>query len=358
MKLLASVFCIHGCDNRPRYAIILLTVYFAFFLLTLIAQQQAIFSSLTLMVATAITALTTKRRLNDAKLIKNWLHIASGLFFVVGIVIIFAQQNAFYWLLLFPAAFSSLLLTYPSKTNGHYILGYYGPVDLSEFQQQTINSHRIEPSFSQSAIDENEPYQQSTVQQPPHHFAHQPNDLGEFIREKLLVKQHAKWAILTLVTAILITIVATIYTSEAQQEIGNQQTEIAELPTAIEPPKLLYPLTFPDTFSIMMTEYSGVVLSWPGDYSEQTLIWQQLSAEGDNSCQQLIFNKNKAIRTLKVEVDENGDHFAYFSPLDSQVLIQDLAIKSNFKLCGYKFSLKGTQALLGKTSPYNNYVSY
>jgi len=353
----------HGCDNRVRFGVISIGVYFAFLLFTLIAQQHVFISIILLVIATAITALTTMRRLKDAKLIRNWLHISSGLFFVVGAIIIYSQQNAFYWLLLLPLAFSSLLLTYPSQGNHGYILGYFGPVDLSEYRQQSLSSSRIEPSFSQTAAINTDNIQQSTVhesyQQKPSYKEQSHGDIGEFIREKLLKKHNAKYAILTIILIIAAAIGATIQQNNSDELIETPQqsaNETVEIQT--EQLAQLYPLDFPDSFSLMMTEHSGLILSWPGDITENETIWRQITAIGDNSCQQLVFNNKKSIRTIKVKVDDNGDHFAYFSPLDSELLIQNLAFRSRFKLCGYDFSLKGTQALLGKTSPYNDYVSY
>ena len=77
-----------------------------------------------------------------------------------------------------------------------------------------------------------------------------------------------------------------------------------------------------------------------------------LSGSGDKSCQTISFNKGEAIRPIGVLVDNGSDYFASFSPLDSKELIQALAFRGNFSLCGYNFSLKGSQAVLGKNSQY------
>jgi hypothetical protein len=50
--------------------------------------------------------------------------------------------------------------------------------------------------------------------------------------------------------------------------------------------------------------------------------------------------------------------FADFSPLDTQQLIQLIAFKRSFNLCDYDFSLKGSQAALGKHHAYAPYVEY
>jgi hypothetical protein len=86
------------------------------------------------------------------------------------------------------------------------------------------------------------------------------------------------------------------------------------------------------------------------------LIWQQLTTQGDETCKGITYNNGDMIRTLNVIHENDGDYFAKFSPLDTKVLIRNLAIRSSFKLCGYKFSLNGSQSTLGKHSYYSKFV--
>ncbi|MEY8213749.1 MAG: hypothetical protein RPR97_04600, partial [Colwellia sp.] len=119
-----------------------------------------------------------------------------------------------------------------------------------------------------------------------------------------------------------------------------------------------HPLAMPDNFTLFLSEYQGVIINWQVDKANTAEIWSQQSAKGDKSCQSITFNKGKSIRTLHVQIERNSDYFANFSPLDSKAIIQALAFKNSFSLCGYNFSLKGTQAILGKHKHYAGWIDY
>jgi hypothetical protein len=118
----------------------------------------------------------------------------------------------------------------------------------------------------------------------------------------------------------------------------------------------------PDNYTLYLSEHQGITINWQADEVSNTLLWSQLTAQGDESCKQISFNKGEPIRTLTVQVENttgtNNDYFASFSPLDSKTLIQALAFRGNFTLCGYDFSLKGSQAALGKNELYAQWVDY
>ena len=107
----------------------------------------------------------------------------------------------------------------------------------------------------------------------------------------------------------------------------------------------------------MFNDQKALVVHWQADVVDNNEFWTLGTAIGDKSCKAIEFNNELPIRTLKVSTENNG-FYAYFSPLDTKALIKNIAFKNNFALCGYKFSLKGSQAALGKSAFYSPLVEY
>jgi len=330
-------------------------------------MRQLVFSFVLLLILTTILALTTTRRLHDAKLSKNWLVAPSITFLIAGIVIILTGHSSSYWLLIIPTLCAGLLLTYPSKGKHHYILGYFGPIDLSEYQNQAVNTHvnrhRIEPKLSihhhteQTAVSINNSHLTSTnintskeQQERGKSF-----DIGELIRLKILDKKNARITVIagigTAIVAVLISLLNSAFTND---DVEHKLTEVKERKTPIRTNLL----AMPDNFSLYSTQYKGVIIHWQADEVETNQLWSQLSATGDESCKAIQFNKGDDIRTLSVLVENGIDYYANFSPLDNSQLVQALAFRGKFTLCGYSFSLKGSQAALSKNGFYANFVKY
>jgi len=108
----------------------------------------------------------------------------------------------------------------------------------------------------------------------------------------------------------------------------------------------------------MLSTFEGVIVNWPADAPKESLIWSQLSAQGDSSCQNITFNNGDSFRTLSVINDDNGEFYANFSPLDTKAILNSVAFRGKFTLCGYAFSLKGSQAILGKHKAYSEFIDY
>mgnify|MGYP001592775578 FL=1 len=325
--------------------------------------------------------LTTLRRLQDAKLNKSWLFASSLSFALTALIIIFSQQHSSYYLLVIPALCSAALLTYPSKQSAkknNYTLGYIGPVDMSEYQevahQGKSAKFRIEPSIAGESTINLDLQQQGAQQayavgnsQQTSPLDSNQADIGELIRLKLLGNKKAQLAIIAIV---ILTLAAILTPWLLASFSGNDSGEV-EMST---PPQMTtstsanstivreHPLVMPDNFSLYLSQHQGVVINWQADEVSSDVLWSQFSAQGDESCQQISFDKGKPIRTLSVNVERkdaaNTDYFASFSPLDSQALIQALAFRGKFSLCGYDFSLKGSQSALGKNENYAHWVNY
>jgi len=148
VPLLKSLFCYLGSDNRVRFAIICFSCHLFFIIFTSLFSFSTLASLCILALSSVVLSLTTKRRLTDAHLGKNWLIFPNAFFVVISFITMMISESIAYWLMLLPLVIYSLLLTYRRKTNHNYILGYNGPVDLGCYQQSTSLNKRIEPTFS------------------------------------------------------------------------------------------------------------------------------------------------------------------------------------------------------------------
>ncbi|WDE06915.1 hypothetical protein SG34_008495 [Thalassomonas viridans] len=370
MQLLKSIFCLSGFDNRQRYCAICGISYLSFLLLSAILAGHVISSALVLFIAVIICVFTTRRRLQDARLNKNWSFAPGVIFALTGLVIISVNHGGAYWLLLMPMALSALLLTYPGKPGKTYQLGYNGPVDLHKFHRPHAHSSqaqsRIEPTLTATgeaeqtiSFDSHEPAAPEAARVSAEGFNDDAShtDPGEQIRLLLLNKKNALYAggiiLAFIITGILVSL---LFSSREQQA---ETPENSSQPRAqIQQDEKLHKIDLPDNFSLMLNQYQGVIINWQSDKTEQTQIWSLKSAEGDSSCEKITFNNGESYRTYAVTTEMGDSYFASFSPLDTQPLLQAIAFRGNFRLCGYKFSLKGSQAVLGKNNHYANFIDY
>jgi len=383
VQFLKSLFCLQGVDNRTRFFAICCAVYVIFIMIISAFTGKAFISLAILALFTPILAFTSLRRLKDAKLNKKWLFVPTILFVLTSLIIIFSEKNNSYYLLLISALCLAVLLTYPSVRKKNllplnYILGYFGPVDMSEYQQVTHQGKqakfRIEPTLvGNDSVNLNSDEQavlQINETASPYSNGKKQIDLGEIIRLKLLSNRKAQLAIVIVLTIMLVSVCASILTEylsndeEAQVQVRQEtNNENINIQNTLERKHLL---AMPDNFLLFISQHQGIIINWQADEVSTPLLWSQTTAQGDDSCQQISFNKGNPIRTLMVQVENNttvtsgvyNNYFATFSPLDSKALIQALAFRGSFSLCGYDFSLKGSQAALGKNKQYADWVEY
>jgi hypothetical protein len=398
VQFLKSLFCLQGFDNRTRFFSICSATYVIFIMLSSAFTGKVFISLIVLVLFTPLLVFTSLRRIKDGKINKKWLIVPNVLFVLMTFIIIFSKQGNYYYLLLIPAFFSSILLTYPSinKVNSaslKYIFGYFGPVDMTEYQQTTYKnntkSYRIEPSVTSNNSENfrTENYHTENVNTENynsnnlinddklayqnHENKEQPSnknqrDLGELIRLKLLNNRKAQLTVAIILTVVFFSICASWLMSYFQSDTLSKEESIELTTSTHNQLNRNYPLPMPDNFSLFLTQHRGVIINWQADEVSNPILWSQSIATGDKSCQQISFNKGNPIRTLMVQVESNptvnsgilNNYFAIFSPLDSKVLIQALAFRGGFSLCGYDFSLKGSQAALSKNKQYADWVSY
>ena len=323
-----------------------------------------------------VLACGTKRRLRDAKLNKNWQLVPAVLLFLTGLLNLVIESSGSYYLLILPLLSSALLLTYPSKNNqenNHYILGYYGPVDLGQYRHQPSSAQthkrRIEPTLvadanktaNETLVVNEKAAQESNIN---HDFDHNTKqaDLGELIRINLLSNRKLQLTTIAFITVLFIAIFASSFVSPVNPQLSEeiQQNNEQQVNTAAQTINMSanreHLLAMPDNFNLYLSAYQGIIIQWQADEIANGELWSQLKAEGDKSCQSIKFNKGTPLRPLAVIVENGNEYFASFSPLDSKELVQALAFRGKFSLCGYSFSLKGSQAVLGKNQQYAKFL--
>ena len=373
MPFLQAVFCLKGFDDRSRFFTTSIIAILGFIFCSAIFSNYLVVSFTILLILTLVLSCSTKRRLHDAKLNKNWQLVPGALLLLTGVLSLFIENSGSYYLLILPTLSTALLLTYPSKNakeKNNYILGYYGPVDLSSFKQETVvikaHNQRIEPTLAADGASE-QLYMNETIAEqditPDNQFDYKNDsnqvDIGELIRLKFLSNRKLQLGIIASVSLIFIAVLvnsAINAINPQQKKVNDAELNAPQVLSKTVPTNILinksHLLAMPDNFNLYLSEYQGVIIHWQADQVANGELWSQLSTNGDKSCQSIKFNKGSSIRPLTVLVENGSEYFASFSPLDSGELIQALAFRGKFSLCGYSFSLKGSQAVLGKHNQY------
>lgn len=362
LPFIQSLFCKQGLDNRYRFAAIITASHFVFIFLWLIFAHSTTFLTLLAALMSVLVFFTSKRRLQDAGLTTYWVW-GPSLSFALASIILLNIVNSWAMLSFIPALFSaSYLLSLPTRNNQQYTYGYAGPVDLSYQTSKSIHERRkIEPSIH-GTVDQlqfAEVHHRPTVTRTQDSSSSvKPVSIEQWFTDHILSIKHIKVVAPALVSlAIMLVLLVNNYRSDQEQELAEQQVaneESASPVSAIE--KLQHVVSMPDDFELASNEFGAIKLRWQADTMSDKTLWDIASASGDKSCTHLSFNQGNKYRSLRVDVIESGTYIATFSPLDSEGIVKDLAYKNTFTLCGYNFSLKGSQAVIGKHSFFGKWL--
>jgi len=317
---------------------------------------NAFASAVIFLFSLTLITLSTVRRVNDANL-QPKLAIPSTLLSLVSLTTITnIDSNIALWSLVFPIAYFVLLSTYKSNSNLAKILGYSGPVDLSEFNNSRKSSAnlRVEPSFDGHSTSI-EPAANAIVQQRATTKEREAISLDFSV----LLEQVSRHKKLIIAGAASLVVILAVYIglsgSEQLQSVENDTTDKTSQPTEVIVEEIRNNMVeLPDDYQLLTTEHGGLIISWQADFTEQKTLWSQATAKGDKTCESISFNSKTKTRSLRVVVENEENYLAYFSPLDTQSLVRNIAKRSKFKLCDYEFSLKGSQAALSKNSFYRD----
>ena len=243
---------------------------------------------------------------------------------------------------------SMLLAIYPSRSVGRFEYGYHGPVTLNN--PKSKNLQRVEPSLN-GEIDH------STVETYSAHSAADTASvsaqLQEVIEETPLNRKQWIFAGVGVLSLVLVGLLSSmIFSGEAETQA--QQVEAPQPQAVSEPTETV---SFRDGFKLSL-QGNKLSMSWLGDDGASEVLWQLADAKGDRSCRELRFNNGTSYRPMKVTRlgDQYNSTQAEFTPLDTKAIIKDIARRGKVSLCGYTFSLKGSQADMSKNRAFRAYI--
>ncbi|MGI2170074.1 hypothetical protein ACROAE_07750 [Shewanella sp. MF05960] len=157
-------------------------------------------------------------------------------------------------------------------------------------------------------------------------------------------------AVVCLVIYLVMLVVNTFSNSDDEGESQMTQGVIEPMSMTRQMVKL------PDGFWLAL-EGDVLILRWLGDAGDAQNLWRLASAVGDKTCANLEFNDGSQFRPMTVDLVADGATEARFTPLDKSVMVNHVALRGNFKLCGYEFSLKGSQAALMQNAQFESLLS-
>ena len=373
MSHLHALICFEGRDHNIRFLLLSLAIYLVFIANSLLfGESIALFVLLNFALLIAMAA-TANRRVRDARIPAIWQFMPIGVFSLVAFLpLVYVHHSLFTLLLAIPA--TMLMTIKPSAEVHHYVWGYEGPVNFEASNTSaavnTQYADRIEPTFvsgqdehyGQKQTSDHQLDEQST-QSAPQYITPQPiNDWYEPMRLFMLKHQTITLGIsgvLFLTTVIGLTYPlfghADVDITEAETEQTKPQDQQQTAPFINQVRQYMFEMPTND-YSLMLSEHNGLIIHWPSYDDNNPQLWSLASAKGEQSCEEIVFNDKQKIRTLLVSIEDDGDYYASFSPLDTEKLITGIADKSQFTLCGYDFSLKGTRAAISQSDIYSEFL--
>lgn len=362
-----SLICFKGHDNANRFALIQLATYFSLLIVAALFSHIAIFYLLLIIALGAINTASSQRRIKDAQLENKWLVLPISIFAISAIIPMLIPHATSYLAMLLSIPSTLVLMSKASKGQHKYHFGYNGPVDLSTLAEQNQGSqyaNRIEPTFvagqdehfitkEQATFDEQalNLSQQSTVDNEPQ--ADPLATLKQLIEQKPKLVQGVS-AIIALIVIVGITL--PLWQSESekvQSEPSQIQPQVIEKPKATRDHLIAMPN---NEFYLLLDDNQSLIIHWPSYDQDTPEAWSILTATGEESCEQISFNNKLKVRSTIVSIENDGDYYASFSPLDTETLVTAIADQSKFSLCGYDFSLKGTRTTIAKSTTYSEFL--
>ncbi|NMP17315.1 hypothetical protein [Thalassotalea sp. Y01] len=364
MQFIKSLFCLRGHDNADRFLTLSLSSMFGCFFINALLLGSAVAKIVFIVVASAIFFTSAIRRCRDSG-IRSYNGIAISLVMILTLAIIsFVESKLSFLSLILPLVLALYLFARPSEQPRIYITGYQGPVDLTELTQIEQNerpqmSRRVEPSlFGESVEQEDNPAPQVAVRTSLQAKLAK-NDFADLLQRWMLNNQGATKAIVGVCALLAIGSVGipALMSTSAEQTVAMGEPIAAKQTVVARSVERLHELPMPDDYYLFLDDNYGLIIHWKADRTTDGEIWSQLTAQGDDSCEVIEFNKGDKIRTINVTVENSGDYYANFSPLDSAKVVSLLARRGNFGLCGYNFSLKGSQKALNSHAEYIDWAN-
>jgi hypothetical protein len=367
--LLQTFFSFNGNENSQRCLYIMSVSLMIAAWLALTINTIALLSACFFILFTIQLSSLVKRS-NDSYLNKQLLLIYFISFALCFWVLVMTKSPLVLLAWLVPLIIAIKMAIQPSKNNLNYLWGYNGSIDLSlhlsSAYKQPINRNRIEPVIASEPFSiNNNDYSQQSIKKlnhtaPNNHtvfdnplFNRQLKNVEARLRQ--LFKYPTRFIIGLLLLCLVVFFSIYLISNASSNTTNIHQTTANE--TVMQTLQYNHKLMLPDDFTISLNQFNGLAIEWSiNDIKKPE--WSLATAQGDSSCAVIEFNNKEQFRTVSVKTTSLSHIRAEFSPLDTVNLVQSLAFRGSFTLCGYQFSLKGSQAVLGKTQPYANMISY
>ncbi|MCK8046574.1 DUF805 domain-containing protein [Shewanella sp. 1CM18E] len=403
-----SLFCVVGLDNSKRFSAISSLIYLALFISVALLGPSGLLYVPALLLA-PILALTSLRRLRDSGKPALFTLVTLLPFILVIITLVHIQSMMLLLTFLLLAVLTiGYLAIQPAVSNADYIQGYSGPVEMNEAARpMRKDNHRSrveptlgggEPSFSADidgrgenadVVDYSADLQKSRADnaaasaevenkaqfdtQPrsnvePTNNTYQQDRLAQHRRHRnsrqaqpaldqlqLFIEANKKGVLIgagAIVGSMLLISLWTLIPSSEQEDVN---VGVANEEVITEPKVVRVSTAMPDDFSLAL-EDDVLIMRWLGDSGAPANLWSLATAKGDRTCSRLRFNNGTEYRPIVVDLLADTGTEARFSPLDTEAIVIDMARRGNVSLCGYNFSLKGSQAALAKVAAFRDYL--
>ncbi|WP_090365823.1 hypothetical protein [Ferrimonas sediminum] len=356
-----TLFCHQGQDNPLRFVAIQAGGLFAslviislFLALPLVAPYVALLVALSLY---PVLKESAWRRGRDAEL-TGWpvvIPVATSLVLIVAMP--YLTMTVFITMALVWLLATVQLALRPGKGGSEPMMGgYHGPM-MADDRGDALYSRRVEPSLLGGEALETPPSVSAAVQDelPDAHQLYLTlwrRSLTALVGLPLALK--AAMALL-LITAMLVPWAGQLSWESTPASDTATQPEVAPEPEVIKP-RAEAILEMPDQYWLWL-DNGTLSVRWQGDEAPLGELWSLETAKGDTSCAELVFNDDSAYRPYRVDVEADGFYLAAFSPMDTEILIRQIARRGSFTLCGYPFSLKGSTKALKSHSHFEWFLT-
>ncbi|RLV59099.1 hypothetical protein D5018_13900 [Parashewanella curva] len=346
--LLNSLFCFRGKDSGLRtLAILSASYFFALIWMALFGLNASIV--IPTLLGAPVISLTGFRRVRDAQKPQWWSYVIIVAWLIWALMVYFTESwsvgliTGVMMLLL-----SSFIALPASQGQGRYVLGYQGPVTANVAMSRP--ARRVEPSLDGASepVFMDDASVEEQQEEPEYH--HQPNRITWLDKLPLSRQQIIMAAIGIMVLVLSVIFLSFVFSSESNDD-ANVEQQVSPAEPLVERTSV----EFKDGFNLSL-EGDKLFMSWNGDTGQPQTLWSLATAKGDKDCQNLTFNNGSKYRPIQVKLLPDTSTEAQFSPLDTASIIKDVALRGKAQLCGYSFSLKGTQAVLSKNKQFRAYI--
>ncbi len=370
VPFLKSLVCIEGHDNGRRFLAISIVFYMLLLVFLPIYQKAGILVFLLIIVTTPVLLASSLRRINDAGFMALLATIPTVIFWVNIFGLVYLDHSS-KWILLLLGMICTLVISTISnirvRHNHHYQWGYHGSVNSSGDNNKNdidrveptlatnifeglntndVDSHQLNPHLNKASSNSKE----EIISSHTHHHSFKQQFFHWFNHNRNLALAGLSVSLLFLILILFIS------SSLNNPDTPNPQTEVQNQTFREFKKERNHKLEMPDNFWLMLDQNNALTIGWEGDSKKDGHYWSAMTGKGDKTCTDLHFSLGNNIRTLQVTVVASEDYYADFSPVDTKFIIESIANKDRFKLCGYEFVLKGTRSLLRQHEFYREYL--